>query len=97
VSFRLSVDSASVAVAASSVRAVGHGLDGAPAGHALRQVAAALPGEELAQAAAQEAAEWAREMADLGAVFERYAAALSAAAAEQGRLDAVGAAALRRR
>ena len=95
-SFRLSIDAGSVVDAASSVRAVGHGLDGAPGGAALRGVAAALPGGELAQAAAEQAGQWAGEMRETGALFERYAALLEAAVAAQQHLDAGGAAALRR-
>lgn len=93
--FRLAVDPGSVADAADAVRAVGQRLDGAPAGAALRLVAAAVPGGALARAAEQEAQEWAREMAEVGAVFQRYAALLEAAVQEQCRLDTVGAARLR--
>lgn len=95
-SFRLSVDTASVSATAASVRAVGAGLDGAPGGAALRGIAAALPGGELARAATQEAGEWAGEMARAGAAFERYADLLEAATAAVRRADAAGAAALRR-
>lgn len=94
--FRLVVDPASVAGAGAAVRAVGARLDAAPAGSALQLVAAAVPGGRLAAAAAQEAREWAGEMAEIGAVFERYARELAAAAAEQRRLDTAGARELRR-
>lgn len=60
------------------------------------QVAAALPGSELARVAGTEAAEWSREMTDVAAVFERYTALLEVAVAAMGRADTAGAAALRR-
>lgn len=96
VSFRLTVDAASVLATAGSVRSLGAGLDAAPGGAALRQVAAAVPGGELAWAASDEAAEWAGEMAEVGAAFDRYTALLEAAVAGLRQMDAVGAAALRR-
>jgi len=93
VSFRLTVDAESVIAAAGAVRAVGAGLDAAPGGAALLQVAAALPGSELARVAGTEAAEWSREMTDVAAVFERYTALLEAMVAVMGRTDTAGAAA----
>jgi hypothetical protein len=90
VSFRLRVDGASVVAAAAAVRAVGSRLDGAPAGTALRTVAAALPGGELAEAAGEEAGEWAGEMAELGAVCERWAGELQRAVDDHRRADATG-------
>ena len=52
--------------------------------------ARAPPARRLAAAAEQEAQEWAGEMAEVGAAFERYGRELAAAAAEQRRLDADG-------
>jgi hypothetical protein len=97
VSFRLRVDGATVVEAAWVVRAVGSRLDGAPAGTALRTVSAALPGGELADAAAEEADEWAGEMAELGAVCERWAGELQRAVDSHRRADATGVLGLRAR
>lgn len=93
--FRLTFDVASVAGTGAAARDVGRRLDSAPAGAALHLVAAAVPGGQLSGAASEEAQEWAGEMAEIGAVFERYAAALAAAAESQRRLDAAGARELR--
>jgi putative IMPACT (imprinted ancient) family translation regulator len=95
VSFRLRVDGASVAAAGAAVRQVGAQLDGAPAGTALRAIAAALPGGDLARAAAEEADEWAGEMAELGALFERYSTQLQRAVDDHRRTDAEAAGGLR--
>ncbi|MEX2291877.1 MAG: hypothetical protein WD794_16320, partial [Mycobacteriales bacterium] len=95
-SFRLRADAVSVLDVASSLRTVGARLDGAPVGAALRLVAAALPGVELARAASEEAQEWAWEMTQVGAVFEPYAALLQVAVEGQRRADAANAAARRR-
>lgn len=89
-SFRLRIDGSSVVLAAAAVRTVGPRLDGAPAGTALRAVAAALPGGELDGAASQEAAEWGAEMAELGAVCERWARLLQSAVEGHRRTDAAG-------
>lgn len=94
-SFRLEIDATSVLLAATSVQEVGRRLDGAPAGAALRTVAAALPGSLLGDAAAEEAAEWAKEMSSIAEVFQRYTKELKAAVEAQRRLDASGAAGLR--
>lgn len=94
-SFRLRVDAGSVTGAASAVRAAGGQLDDAPGGAALRTVAAAVPGGELARAAAEEAGEWTAEMSELGAVLERYARQLQRAVTDHRDADAAGATGLR--
>ncbi|MEX2290592.1 MAG: hypothetical protein WD794_09735 [Mycobacteriales bacterium] len=94
--FRLALDADSVLTTAACVRGVGARLDAAPGGAALRQIAVAVPGGELSRATCEEAAEWAGEMAEVGAVLERYAALLEAAVAGLRRADAAGAAALGR-
>ena len=89
----LTVEYNSVEAAAQAVSTIGAALDGAPGGAALRLVAVSLPGSELAAAAVGEASEWAGEMADAAATFERYAAALKAAMEDYRRCDAEAAAA----
>lgn len=72
------------------MRTVGPRLDGAPVGSALRAVAAALPGGELDSAASEEAAEWGAEMAELGAVCERWGRLLESAVEGHRRIDMAG-------
>lgn len=90
-SFRIEVDAASVLGAAVAARRLGSRLEAAPGGAALRRVASAVPGGELARATSQEAAEWESEMRSLATLLDRCSALLEDSAGGYRRVDATAA------